>query len=82
MVQIECKIACFFAEMQPSLATFAAKVARNAELLLSLQENLGIISIWRWQRQAIKRKNIQKHPTPNTNLPKPLYTNGKNLFNR
>jgi hypothetical protein len=82
MVQIECKITCFFAEMQPILATFVAKVARNAELLLSLQENLGIISILRWQRQAIKRKIIQKRPTPNMNLPKSLYTKWKSIFNR
>jgi hypothetical protein len=46
MVQIECKIACFFAEMQPILATFVAKVARNNELLPTLQEVLGKIRIY------------------------------------
>jgi hypothetical protein len=35
-----------FAEMQPILATFVAKVARNNELLPTLQEVLGKIRIY------------------------------------
>jgi len=42
MVQIECKIACFFAEMQPILATFVAKIRKNAGKLLYLHQNLGL----------------------------------------
>jgi len=39
-------IRVLFAEMQPILAAFVAKLARNAELLLSLQRILRIIRIY------------------------------------
>ena len=42
MVQIECKIACFFAEMQPILATYVAKIEKNAGKLLNLHQFLGL----------------------------------------